>query len=526
MKQPLSFFLVFLFSFSSLYGQLNEINWGELHRKKGTVKYLMPADSNEFYALRWTGGTIFGHYQLTHNIGLVTKESINLKSVVDKRIATFEGVRVINGKPMVFLSDKFDDQHHFYMQPYTKDLEPDGDPIILAAYQLERKRKTGFFDVRLSSNGKFFAVVWNAEGKKETKDLYGFKVFDTELNLVQEGEYPVPFDPELSEIKEHYISNTGDYFLCVTEYIYGIHNSFFKKDLEYKALHIFHINEELGLEDYQLNLDGKRVVAMALTVDSNDVFSVTGVYGERGSPGVNGIFYRQANLSTAEVLKEGFEKFDEDFIKQDWPESAQRRINRRQRKQVEEPYLHNYRMRDAIFLDDGSIVGTMEQFYVYVRNSPDMRSGSSSSVYYYYYNDIVIYKINPEGTFDWIEKVHKYQVSVNDGGPYSGYESVLSNGKAYFIFNDDVRNYDSTGVYIDREEIFAANFGRKKNALAITEVDLMSGKQKRSVLFRREETKTLGVPKLFKVNYDSGEIIIYTISRNKEKVGTMTFNPN
>lgn len=317
--------------------QLGAVDWGELHRKKGSVKYIMPADSNEFYTLRYSGGTFFGHYQLTRNLNLKTVGSVKVKPIIDRNIGTFEGARVIGGKPVVFLSDRFDDQHYFYMQPYSKELEKEGAPILLAAYEMDRNRKKGSFDVRISSNGKYFAVVWSVEGRKETKHLYGFKVFDLEYNLVQEGEYPVPFDPKLSEIREHYLSNSGDYFLCLTEYQYGNDHNFFKKDMEYKSLHVFHINEDLGLEDYELKLGGKRVVAMAMSVDSNNVFSVTGVYGDKDSHGVNGIFYRKADLNTSEVLKEGFEAFDEDFIRRDWPESAQRRISRRQRKSIEDP---------------------------------------------------------------------------------------------------------------------------------------------------------------------------------------------
>ena len=151
------------------------------------------------------------------------------------------------------------------------------------------------------------------------------------------------------------------------------------------------------------------------------------------------------------------------------------------------------------------------------------QAGQTTQTYYYYYNDIIAYKINPEGEFDWIEKVRKYQVSTNDGGPYSSYESFMDDGKLYMIFNDNIRNYNEAGEFSEIEKLYIANYGRKKNVVAIASIDLETGEKERKTFFDRGDISALTVPKLFDVNYNNGEMLIYAIWGNKEKIGVLKF---
>ena len=221
------------------------------------------------------------------------------------------------------------------------------------------------------------------------------------------------------------------------------------------------------------------------------------------------------------MVKEGFQQFSEDFITQGWSDRSLRRAERRRKQGKGDPELFSYTMRDVTFLNDGSILGTMEQYYVQVRSSVDGRVDQSSNMYYYYYNDIIAYKIDTAGAFSWVSKIEKDQVSVNDGGPYSSFESFVDNGKVYFIFNDNRQNYDEAGNFLNPERLHSANYSRRKNAVALTSIDLESGESTRTNFLERDVSNTLVVPKLFKVNYRTGELIIYSVAGRKEKIGVV-----
>lgn len=498
-----------------------DIQWGELNRKQGRLLYLLPNADNEFYALRWSGGRLFGHYKVTKHKDLNLVNSSKIRLVADESIANFEGASVINDNFVVFLSDKKEGQNHFYMQEFDENLDKKEEIVHLASYDLARNQKAGSFQFRASPNRKYFGVIWEIPGKKDVRDTYGFKIFDLEMNLINEGEYKLPYDPDLSEIHEHLISNSGDYFICLSEFQESERRTLFSPKTEYKALHIYRLNYDLGLQDFTLDLDGKPVVALAMSSADSNTFTLTGIYSNKDQSGVAGVFYQKLNLDTEKVIQEGFKEFEEEFITQGWSERSLRRAERRKKQGKGDPELYSYTMRDVTFLDDGSIIGTMEQYYVQVRSNSDGRVDQSSNMYYYYYNDIIAYKIDTAGAFSWVKKIEKDQVSINDGGPYSSFESFVDNGRVYFIFNDNLNNYNANGEFLYPQKLYSANYSRKKNAVSLTSIDLESGESVRTSFLQRDRSSTLVVPKLFTVNYRTGELIIYSVAGQKEKIGVI-----
>jgi len=501
--------------------QDNPVSWGELTSNQGRLLKLLPKQGNEFYALRWVGGRLLGGYQVTQHKDLALVNKKKIKIIAENSIANFEGARVFAGKFVTFLSDKKDGGNNFFIQEYSDDLQETKEAVKLASYKFDRNKRKGGFSTTMSSNKKFLSVIWLTPGKKNERDLYGFKVFNTELELINEGEYPLPFDPQMSTIHSHHISNKGDYFMAITEYEKKSRTSLFKSHLNYKALHIFRINDE-GLDDFQIDLKGKRIEAMSMTSDENNILILTGIYGEMNISGVKGIFHQRVDLNTGKKLSEGFKEFEESFITQDWSERAIKRAERKKTKGRGTPQLYNYKMRDITILKNGTIVGTMEQFYVHVRTYSDPRTGTTSQSYQYFYNDIIAFKINKDGIIEWVKKIRKFQVSTNDEGPYSSYQSYVSDGKVNFIFNDHIKNYEN-GKYINPEKLAITSYSRKKNVVAMVSIDINSSDIERNVFFERSQMNSLAVPKLFKVDYMNNELLLYSISGRREKIGSLLF---
>lgn len=499
--------------------QNEEIQWSEMNGEQGRLIKLLPNENNEFYALRWVGGRLLGSYQVTHhkNNAVINKKKI--KIVAENSIANFEGAQVFGGKFVTFLSDKNVDGNHFFLQEYSDDLQETKDPIKLASYSFDRSKKKGGFRTAMSSNKKFLAVIWLIPGKRNERDVYGFKVFNTELELINEGEYPLPFDPQMSTVNAHHISNKGDYFMAITEFAQKGKTSNLKSALNYKALHIFRINDD-GLDDFKIDLSGKRIEAMAMSSDENNMFILTGIYGIMNFSGVEGIFHQRVDLNTGEVLNESFKEFEESFITQDWSERAKKKAERKKSRGRGEPQLYDYKMQDVTILKDSTIVGTMEQFYVHVRTQTDPRNGTTSQSYQYYYNDIIAFKINQLGKFDWIEKIRKFQVSTNDEGPYSSYYSYIDDGKVKFIFNDNLKNYEN-GKFSDPENLAITSYSRKRNVAGIVTIDLNTGIPNRRILFERAAINSLIVPKLFTVDYLNNELLLYSNSGRRERIGIL-----
>lgn len=502
---------------TSFFSQKYDIQWGEVEREPNNLVAVLPISGSNFLSIRQSRRLLTVAKHDNFSISATGKISTKLKG----NVALFEDVKLVNNQLVVFLSDRREGKDLFFMQKYDNELNPSSDAVILASYELERGYSRGEYRVISSQNKKYFAVIWNVPGKKDIQDKYGFKVFDEKLVEISEGDYKLPFEGKLSEISEHYLSNTGDYFISVTEYSEPENKRLFKSFLNFKALHLFHITPEL-MDQFTVDLKGKRVETMTMNSDNNNLFTLSGVYGEALESGVAGLFYIRLDFEKDSILNQGFEKFDKNFITQDWSARQIEKAEKQEAKGRGEPQLYNYRMRQSEILSDGSIVGSLEQYYVVTNTYYDGR-GNSRNTYTYYYNDIIAFKIGNSGGFDWLKKIDKQQVSANDGGPFSSYSRFVDGSKIVFIFNDNSDNYDVNGKFIQASggNIYAANFGLRKNVVALVTLDVYSGIVNRETFFSRDDVETIAVPKLFNVNYDRKEVLLYGINRRDERFGLL-----
>ena len=201
-----------------------------------------------------------------------------------------------------------------------------------------------------------------------------------------------------------------------------------------------------------------------------------------------------------------------------------RSVMRSKRKKKRNQELYNFKIRDIYTLSDGSLVGSIEQYYIYERTSYDSRTGLSSTIYYYYYDDIIAFKIGNDGAFDWQRKIEKSQVSTNDGGPFSSYSSFTDGASIYFIFNDNMKNYNEEGGFIKSGGgCYSFNLSRRKNVAAITAIQLDSGLLSRHTLFARKELKSIVVPKMFKLDPNNNKLLLYALLGGKERFGILKF---
>ncbi len=520
--------VVVLFSFGSM-AQEYSVDWGSLEKSTGRLINIIPRDANDFFALRQSGrGGLFSSLEVSSHkeLGLVHEGKLELKAP-NGSPSTYEGSTIVGDHFVVFLSDKQDGENLFFMQEYGSDLAPKSEPVELASYSIEDKKRRfqGTFSIVQSQDREHFAVMWTIPGRREEHATYGFKVFDASLEEKTSGEYEVPFQDKFSSISEFYLSDSGDLFVNITEYKESEDKKLLRSPLNYEAVHIYHINSE-GQEEMVIDLDGKRVEAMSINSDNNKVFVITGIYGKRDAVGINGLFYLKADFKSQEILAEGFEEFGEDFITQDWSDRQKKKVdNKRAKGKDVQANLFNYVMREVHPLPDGSMVGSMEQYYVRVVTRTDPRTGATTTTYYYYYNDIVAYKVSADGGFEWLAKIDKYQVSTNDGGYFSSYARFVDGNKLCFFFNDNSKNYDETSdeYSITDYQPAAAKLSRKLNTVAICTVDLETGEMKRKMFFAREELGAIAVPKKFNVDYRNNELLLYAIRGSKEQFGILNF---
>ncbi len=519
-KSSLLFLFLCLTAF--VQGQLN-IEFASPAKVKGTIQELIPIAGNDFYAIRYTGGS-FGSYHLSRYSNFQQVKSSRIKMTVGNGMATWEASGVLDDQVIIFFSDKTADSkgrnNNLYLQKFNEDCKPEGDAIPLASYELSSVWKsTGKFTILTSENKEFFCIEYDVPGNKENRERFAYKIFSKSFDLITEGEYEVPYEARVSKISTRYLSNSGDYFISCN--IYDLDGKKVAKDLEsLDKVILLHVKSE-GLEEFEMELDGRRAMEVRYSSDDQGVLTFTGLYGNKAETGVKGIFYFRFDYIHRREIDFGFEPFSKEFITSDWSEKKLRKAERRQERGKEAPQLYNYKMRETVTLSDSSIVGVMERFYIQVVSYSDPRTGSMSTTYTYFYDDLIAYKIEKNGVFDWVKKIPKLQYSTNDYGYLSSIASFVKENTMTIVFNDNINNYDDLGNYNGND--YEANYRKNSNGVAMVELNMVTGDIVRKLAVNPSAEGLYAVPKDFKIDNEDKQVLMLFILGKKEQFGKLNF---
>ncbi|MES2589360.1 MAG: hypothetical protein V4622_10290 [Bacteroidota bacterium] len=517
-------FLLLVSKVSFFFGQF-DIKWSEMLPAKGRVLNVLPVSYSDFYTTRYMGPRMFQSLYISKHSNFAVTSKGKVTSKLEKGVGIVEGLSIINDVPVVFISDKKDGENTIYYQKYSNLCEPFGTPKEIISYKMPKgwKRK-GEFYIYTSENKDFFCIDYEIPGSKEEKDKFGYKVLTSDFEVVSEGEYELPYESNMVSISNNYLSNTGDYFLAAKVYKNDGSKKMFKSRTNLDKVVLMHVTPS-GLEEFDLEFkNGKTISDLTFSSDNNKIMSFTGLYGDDNSSGIKGVFFFQLNYAKKQITNEGWNEFGKDFITEGWSDRSKEKAEKRTAKGKGEPELFEYDLRDIHTLADGSMIGMLEQYFVRVSTYTDPKTGTTTTTYTYYYNDLIVYKINKDGSFDWMKKIKKSQVSSNDGGYFSSVASFVSGNKLNILFNDNLKNYDEGGNFVDdNNRFYSTSYRKKTNTVSLVELDLEEGGFTRKTFFDRKDTKAYAVPKKFSVDYNKKEMLMLLVYGKKEKYGVLSF---
>lgn len=508
--------LLFLLVSLSTYSFSQDIAWGELVRQSGSIYKTIPTETDQFLVIRYFSGNFSSSFSVERYQGLEKVQTKKLRTTANKRIATFRGIDWINDQLVMFVSNRSEGRENLYAKLYDDQFDLIEDKLI-GFFDLDKKRKEGVFHYKISQNNKYLGVFWDLEGKNNQNHVYGFRIFGPDWQLHHEGEYEVPIAPEFSKIHSSHLSNSGDFFLCISE-LEKVKKSISK--YAFKSLHLYHIAEGDGLQDYVIEFPQKEINAVGLSSEDTSLFTMTGVYSDTLASGLSGMFLVKFDLNQREIVSQVAEPFDTSFIKSSWEEKQRDLFERRAKKRNYKPSLMNYEMREIVFMKDGSIFCSLEQYYIDKRHEfSGPTGGGDYPVNYFHYNDVVGYKIGIDNKIEWIKKIDKRQTSIDDNGLYSGFFSVVSDSSYRIYFNDNVVNYHESGAWNESDNVAPYSTSKNSNAFAQVEVNMYSGEINRKAITSRLKTSVVLIPQDFQRSFN--DILLIGVLRGKERFGKL-----
>jgi len=298
-------------------------------------------------------------------------------------------------------------------------------------------------------------------------------------------------------------------------------------------------NQDNEYTEYLLNLKDKFITDMQFEISRNGNIICAGFYSDFSTTSVKGTFYLLIDSKTGEIEREYYEEFDPKFL-------ADFMSQKRAGKGTE---LTRYNLNQLEIRRDGGVVLVAEQFFAREQRDPyDYRYGYPyGNPYYYYpsryyyslwrypyrfygypfmnddsevqynYNDIIVINLDPDGAIQWAKRIPKRQRSKNDGGQHSSYAMSVSQGKMFFIFNDNPKNLEKQS-----SDQRIHNFTKGKESVVVLVSLDGNGEVKKEPLFRVKDTRTITKPKVCE-QISRDQMIIYSEKNKKATFARLTF---
>lgn len=516
--KKLTFLAVFL---CHIVGYSYQITFGEIEKTgKGYSSILGRIDDAVFvYKVKYTG--IQEIKILKYN---PTTLSVVQEKVIEVKFREFSSMEIINDKIFVFVDEtnKSENYQRLYYNVYDpKSLNLIKSNVEVAKFELNKGgliKREGNFNIIKSDNESRFAAFYNMPFKRGEQERFGVSIFDDSFAKLEEHQFVIPVLDELLYLGVFHLANSGKFYLAAKEVtdknMFGSPSAF--------RHHIYQVREGGELVDYSIELPEKFIYDYSFSTDDNDNLICSGFYGVGAGKGVGGGFYLKIDGESKASTTLKFKDFPDEFIMAGWSDKAVKKAEKNQEKGKGDPVLYNYDIRNLETTEDGGAVLMAEQFYIKVRTYTDSK-GNTRTIYYYYYNDIIVLKMDAQGEFSWYTKIPKYQVSTNDGGFFSSYSFHQDKSHLYFLFNDNIKNYEDGNVVGGKT--YATNFGSSKyNVTSLTTLNLETGEAQKEQVFGKVDLKTIAVPKVYSSDQQSNMLYIYSKIRTSDRLGLIDFN--
>lgn len=231
-----------------------------------------------------------------------------------------------------------------------------------------------------------------------------------------------------------------------------------------------------------IKLDKHQIKSSWLYAGANGQVICTGFYTKRESKTTepDGVFVFNIDQAN-KLLKHHHYEFPIEILTQYKNARQQSRIAHADRKGHAE--MNNLKLNKIVVDSDNSLVIIGEVEFIITSTNTTTNGGTFTRTTYHYY-DILVTKINADGSLAWMRKLPKRQIGSRGRGSMS-FKHLKLNDQHYFIFLDHPNNeivnvYELANIYAD---------GRR-GVLSAYQVDDATGKTRKAQILDTKKNKS------------------------------------
>ncbi len=480
-----------------------------------TVSEMIGHDESGFYVIRSKKRGFFGGIALYKNSGAINEKarffiekydyqlkfikSVDLDEVLDSKGFDYHFIEYQNNKIQLYISQYNAEQksRSLFTQEVSKEsLLPIGQPTKLQTNTDLRNSnfKGEYYASAISPDEKHNFILVESDIKNKNNRTFQFISFDQNYHQTWEHQITIPFPKKNVEIRSVRIDNYNQAHILIK-----IKSEHLQEVSQLKLYSILESGE--NLKEMTFNIPDKFISNIQTASLSKNEFVCAGFYSNNSNSSIDGTFYFKLDIASQQIIEKRFKEFDIDFITQYMKGKKAKRLARKENngKEIEMP---DYVLDDLVINSDGSIYLIAEQFRVDAITTYSQYGGATTT-YYFNYDDIIVVKFNSEGDINWMTKIPKNQRSTGDEGFYSSYSMIMQDEDLYFIYNDNLDNYQLE----DLEKVKNYSPMSTNSATMISHV-AVSGKHTKKVLLYNQQIDARVKPTISH-HLSHNEVILY-----------------
>lgn len=354
------------------------------------------------------------------------------------------------------------------------------------------------FDFYQSDNKQNVLIQYRKkpEVKRDTKsfDIIGLYAYNGNMEKLYGNEVKMPYTERRMNNLDYQLDNKGNLYL-LTKVFHDDSNDDKKKRKDKEAnFHIEMFTIKSGSDQIQISkFENKDKFVNRLWIfDTNSDYLICGGFYSNGSETKNSWISGQNSYDDCDgivVLKfkeDGtvydtvFHEIPLEVLNQYETEKTKRKNEKKERK-GDNAQFSDLELKDLVINKDGSIVLVGEQYFtVFHSSGGGMGMGGmgmgGGGYYTYHYCDMLVTKINADGSLGWMKKIAKNQMGTKGKGGMS-YKYFNADNNHFFVYLDNVKNIklpldkaparhsDGQGGYLTAVKITDAEGGLTKGSI-------------------------------------------------------------
>ncbi len=307
------------------------------------------------------------------------------------------------------------------------------------------------FSIEPSFNEKHLMIYYRekpeSRNDKVNKDEIGFYMFDENMEVEWKKTAKMPYTESQMNNIAYAVNQNGSAFILSEVLPAGEKDRFNKQEIPNFKLELLVVSESgVEINGAEIKLKNKTVTQVSFFEGKDNDLILAGFYGNKGSKGTDGIFMVKLT-DTGGLNDEVSFEIPTELMKENMSDRAQKKMDKKEDKGIDLS-MSNMKLRDLIFNKDGSLVMIGEKYYTITTYNSQTKSYQTT----YYYEEMLISKINANGSLAWMKKLPKKQVRTTSGLGLGfsigfsnnglGYKYIQGKNSHYLLFLDNVKNLE------------------------------------------------------------------------------------